>query len=144
VGVALLGSIYPLLRARNASPVAALRGEDARHTQGVARGFHAFAALLLAVLLPALYLVIVPVVGETQGVLVGAILAAVGLLAVLVVLPLLVPSLLILLSNVLVHPLERLWTLSGRLAARSIRDSRSRVAVSAAAIALVTASFVSL
>jgi putative ABC transport system permease protein len=144
VGVALLGSIYPLLRARNASPVAALRGEDALHTQGVARGFHAFAALLLAVLLPALYLVIVPVVGETQGVLVGAILVAVGILALLVVLPLLVPSLLVLLSNVLVRPLEQLWTLSGRLAARSIRESRSRIAVSAAAIALVTASFVSL
>jgi putative ABC transport system permease protein len=144
VGVALLGSIYPLLRARNASPAAALRGDDVLHTQGVARGFHAFAALLLAILLPALYLVIVPVVGETQGVLVGAILVAVGILAVLVVLPLVVPSLLVLLSNVLVHPLERLWTLSGRLAARSIRESRSRIAVSAAAIALVTASFVSL
>jgi putative ABC transport system permease protein len=144
VGVALLGSIYPLLRARNASPAAALRGDDALHTQGVARGFHAFAALLLAILLPALYLVIVPVVGETQGVLVGAILVAVGILAVLVVLPLVVPSLLVLLSNVLVHPLERMWTLSGRLAARSIRESRSRIAVSAAAIALVTASFVSL
>jgi putative ABC transport system permease protein len=144
VGVALLGSIYPLLRARNASPAAALRGDDVLHSRSVARGFHAFAALLLAILLPALYLVIVPVVGETQGVLVGAILGAVGILAVLVVLPLIVPSLLILLSNALVQPLERVWTLSGRLAARSIRESRSRVAVSAAALALVSASFVSL
>jgi putative ABC transport system permease protein len=144
VGVALLGSIYPLIRARRASPVAALRGEDPLHVSGVTRGFHAFVALLLAVLLPALYLVIVPVVGETQGVLVGAILVAVGILALLVVLPLIVPSLLGFLSNVLVRPLEELWTLSGRLAARSIRESRSRIAVSAAAIALVTASFVSL
>ncbi|MBK7644693.1 MAG: FtsX-like permease family protein [Planctomycetes bacterium] len=142
--VALLGSVYPLLRARQASPVAALRGEAPSEYAGVARGFHLFAALLLAVLLPALYFVVVPVVGEAQGVLVGAVLAAVGMLALLVVLPLLVPGLVRTLSKLVSVPLARAWTFSGRMAAFAIRESGSRIAVSAAAIALVASAFVGL
>ena len=46
---------------------------------------------MLALLLPGLYFVIVPVVGEAQGVLVGAILAAVGILSMLVVIPMMMP-----------------------------------------------------
>lgn len=144
VGVALLGSVYPLLRAREQSPVAALRGEAEPQHAGVARGFHLFAALLLAVLLPALYFVVVPVVGEAQGILIGAVLAAVGLLALLVVLPLLVPSVVRALSNLLARPLTRAWTFAGRMAAFAIRESGTRIAVSAAAIALVAAAFVGL
>lgn len=144
VGMALLGSIYPLLRARHTDTVAALRGEDALHKRSVARGFHLFAALLLVVLLPALYFVIAPVVGEAQSMLVGAVLAAVGLLALLVILPLVIPALLTALFELLARPLERLWPLSGRLAARTIRASPARLAVSAAALALVTAAFVGL
>jgi putative ABC transport system permease protein len=143
-GVALLGSVYPLLRARRASPVAALRGEEAHEHAGVARGFHLFAALLLAVLLPALYFVVVPVVGEAQGELIGAVLAAVGLLALLVVLPLLVPKVVRGLSRMVAAPLQRAWTFSGRMAAFTIRESGSRIAVSAAAIALVASAFVGL
>jgi putative ABC transport system permease protein len=143
-GVALLGSVYPLLRARRASPVAALRGEAAHEHAGVARGFHLFAALLLAVLLPALYFVVVPVVGEAQGELIGAVLAAVGLLALLVVLPLLVPSVVRALSRLVAAPLTRAWTFSGRMAAFTIRESGSRIAVSAAAIAIVASAFVGL
>ncbi|MFN0243273.1 MAG: ABC transporter permease [Planctomycetota bacterium] len=144
VGIALCGSVYPLVRARHADSVAALRGEASVRAGGVSRGFHLFAALLIAGLLPALYFAIVPVVGEAQQTLVGAILAAVGLLAALVILPLLVPAVLGVASNAIVRPLERLWPLSGRLAARAIRDSPARLAVAAASIALVTAAFVGL
>jgi len=144
LGVALLGSVYPLLRARKASPVAALRGETPHESAGVARGFHLFAALLLAVLLPALYFTVVPVVGEAQGGLIAAVLAAVGLLSLLVVLPLLVPALVRRLSNFVAAPLTRAWTFSGRMAAFAIRESGSRIAVSAAAIALVASAFVGL
>jgi putative ABC transport system permease protein len=144
VGIALLGSVYPLLRARNASTVAALRGEEALHSSGVARGFHLFAALLLAVLLPALYFVIVPVVGETQKELIGAVLAAVGFLALLVTLPLLVPALIARLCTLLTRPMQSMWTFAGRFAAAGIRASPARIAVSAAAIALVAAAFVGL
>ena len=144
VGIALLGSIYPLMRARNASTVAALRGEEALRSGGVARGFHLFAALLLAVLLPTLYFVIVPVVGEAQKELIGATLAAVGFLALLVALPLIVPALLAGLTGWITRPMQALWTFSGRYAAASIRASPARIAVSAAAIALVAAAFVGL
>jgi putative ABC transport system permease protein len=144
VGIALLGSVYPLLRARNASTVAALRCEEALHSSGVARGFHLFAALLLAVLLPALYFVIVPVVGETQKELIGAVLAAVGFLALLVTLPLLVPALIARLCTLLTRPMQSMWTFAGRFAAAGIRASPARIAVSAAAIALVAAAFVGL
>ena len=87
---------------------------------------------------------IVPVVGEAQGVLIGAVLAAVGLLAVLVIVPLLLPSLVLGLSHALARPLSRLWTFSGRMASFGIRESGTRVAVSAAAIALVASAFVGL
>lgn len=144
VGVALLGSVYPLLRARHTSSALALRGAEQVGGSGIARGFHLFAALLLALLLPGLYFVIVPVVGETQGELVGAVLVGVGFLALLVVLPLVVPALFNSLSGAIAKPLAALWPLSGRLAARSIRESRTRVPVSAAAIALVAAAFIGL
>lgn len=144
VGVALLGSIYPLLRAGHTSSAQALRGDDHVGSSGIARGFHLFAAILLIGLLPALYFVIVPVVGEAQGELVGAVLVGVGFLALLVVLPLVVPALFNRVSELLARPLTALWPLSGRLAAHSIRESRTRVPVSAAAIALVAAAFVGL
>jgi putative ABC transport system permease protein len=144
VGMALLGSVYPLLRARHTSSAQALRGEEQLGSSGIARGFHLFAALLLVGLLPGLYFVIVPVVGEAQGELVGAVLVGVGFLALLVVLPLVVPAIFNRISGLLARPLARFWPLSGRLAARSIRESRTRVPVSAAAIALVAAAFVGL
>ncbi|MBI5364624.1 MAG: ABC transporter permease [Planctomycetes bacterium] len=144
VGVALLGSIYPLLRARHTSSAQALRGDEHLGSAGVARGFHLFAALLLVGLLPGLYFVIVPVVGEAQGELVGAVLVGVGFLALLVVLPLVVPALFNRLSSAIARPLAALWMFSGRMAARSIRESRTRVPVSAAALALVAAAFVGL
>jgi len=144
VGIALIGSVYPLLRARNANTVEALRGEEALATSNVTRGFHLFAALLLVVLLPALYFVIVPVVGALQGALVTTVLLGVGFLALLVVLPLIVPSLLGFLCIHLARPFERFAPLSGLLAARAMRDSPARIAVAAAAVALVAASFVGL
>ena len=144
VGIALIGSVYPLARARNANTVDALRGEEALASTGVARGFHLFAAVLLVVLLPALYFVIVPVVGAMQGALVGTVLLGVGFLALLIVLPLIVPKLLGFLCMLLARPFERIAPLSGMLAARAMRDSPARIAVAAAAIALVAASFVGL
>lgn len=144
VGVALVGSIYPLLRARGSSPAAVLRGEEVLESRALSRGFHTFAAVLLVILLPGLYFVIVPVVGEVQGVLVGAVLAGVGILAMLVVIPMMMPSALGLISSVVTRPFQRFSPLSGRLAARSIRDGRARIGVSTAAIALVAAAFTGL
>ena len=144
IGVALIGSIYPLLRARGSSPAAVLRGEEVLESRALSRGFHTFAAVLLVILLPGLYFVIVPVVGEAQGVLVGAVLAGVGVLALLVVIPMMMPSALGLISSAVVRPFQRLSPLSGRLAARSIREGRARIGVATAAIALVAAAFTGL
>ena len=80
VGTALLGSVFPLLRARGASTVEALRGEKAMEQGGTAHSFHLFATLLIAVLLPALYFTIVPVVGAASSALVASLLLAVGVL----------------------------------------------------------------
>ncbi|MBL8863040.1 MAG: FtsX-like permease family protein [Planctomycetes bacterium] len=144
VGIALLGSVWPLSKARGASTVAALRGDQAVKSSGTLRGFHLFAAILLAGLLPAIYFAIVPVVGEAQKELVGAVLAGVGFLALLVTLPLVVPALLSRTCELLARPMQALWTYSGRMAALGIRASPSRIAVSAAAIALVAAAFTGL
>lgn len=144
VGIALVGSVFPLMRAGEADTVEALRGEETLASTKHQRGFHLFAALLLAVLLPALYLVIVPVVGPASGPLVGAILLAVGVLAVMVVVPLVLPSLVVAVCKRITSPLIRIWPFSGRMAGRAMEQGPRRVAVSTAAIAMVIAAFVGL
>lgn len=143
-GIALIGAVYPLSRLGGTSTVAALRGEEDVKRQGVARGFHLFTAVLLAIVLPGLYFVIVPVVGEYTAPLVGVLLGGVGFLSMLVVLPLVMPRLLTLLCAALARPFASLWPLAGRLAARTMSASATRIAVSASAIALVSAGFVGL
>jgi putative ABC transport system permease protein len=144
MGLAVLGAVFPLLRARNASTVEALRGEQALAQGGEQRGFQLFAALLLGGLLPALYYVIVPVVGEASRVLVGSVLLAVGVLGLLVAVPLLVPTLVSGLCRLLERPLRAISPFAGAMAARSMLTNPRRVAVSTAAIALVAAAFVGL
>ncbi len=144
IGTALVGSIFPLLRARNASTVEALRGEKAMEGSGVGRGFHLFAALLIAVLLPALYFLIVPVVGAASGALVGTILLAVGVLGLLLAVPLLVPGVIASLCRLLAGPLTQLFPFSGSMASHTMLANPRRIAVSTAAIALVCAAFVGL
>lgn len=139
--VALLGSVWPLTRLRDGDAVGALRGDDpARNARGsLLRGFHWFAAGLLVLLLPGLYFVIVPVVGEAQQALVGAVLAGVALLALLVALPLLMPGLLGATCAMIAAPLRRAWSFAGRLASATMRSSPGRIATAAAALALVAA-----
>lgn len=144
IGTALLGSIFPLLRARNASTVEALRGEKAMETTAVGRGFHVFSALLIVVLLPALYYLIVPVVGEASGALVGTILLAVGVLGLLLAVPLIVPGVVASLCRLLARPLTALFPFAGSMASHTMLANPRRIAVSTAAIALVAAAFVGL
>ncbi len=144
VGIALLGSVYPLLRARATDTVAVLRGEDVGGTRGVARGFQLFTAILLVVILPGLYLVIAPVIGEIDHTFVAVLLGGIGVLALLVGLPLLVPSILSAVCTRITKPFDELWPLAGQLAARSIRHSPTRISASVAAIALVTSAFIGL
>jgi putative ABC transport system permease protein len=144
LSVALLGSVFPLLRAGRADTVAALRGEEGAPGHGVARGFHLFAALLLVAILPVIFFSVVDLVGEGSRELLGVVLLGVGVLALLVGTPLLVPAIMGRLSRGLAAPFRRAAPFAGLLAARSIERGPTRVAASVAAIALVTAAFVGL
>ncbi|MEO2094302.1 MAG: ABC transporter permease, partial [bacterium] len=144
IGTALLGSIFPLLRARRASTVEALRGEKGLESSEVGRGFHLFASLLIAVLLPALYFLIVPVVGAASGALVGTVLLAVGVLGLLLAVPLIVPGLIASLCQLLARPLGYVFPFAGSMASHTMLSNPRRIAVSTAAIALVCAAFVGL
>lgn len=144
VAVALMGSVFPLLRARSNDTIAALRGEDTLEQGKAPRGFSAFAALLVLGILPGLYFVIVPVVGGHQGTLVGVVLGAVAVMVLLLVIPLVVPAILTWVCEVITRPFTARWPFAGSMASSEIRHSRTRVAVSVSAIALVTAAFVGL
>jgi putative ABC transport system permease protein len=141
--VALLGSVFPLLRARSTDPVAALRGEN-NSAASVARAFHLFSAILIIGILPVVFFGVVDLVGEESRELLGVILMAVGVLALLVGTPLLVPSLVGRLAGRLTGPLARRWPFAGLLASRSIARGAPRIAAAVAALALVAAAFVGL
>ncbi|MBK8177951.1 MAG: FtsX-like permease family protein [Planctomycetes bacterium] len=148
VGIALAGSIYPLARlagvrtvlAQDGRPIAARSGPQ----DALTRGFRLFSVALLVVLMPALYLWLVPVVGEAQAELVGILMVGLGILALFVALPLLLPGLLAWLCGRLAGPFERRFPLAGKLAARGMRDAPLRVAGAVSALALVTAAYVGL
>ena len=147
IGVALLGSIYPVLRVRNMSSALALRGvgsAQAAALRGGSGGFRAFAALLLALVLPMAYFRFVPVIGEAQEELVGVLLIGLGIVGAFVAVPLVLPGVFAWACAKLAGPFERLWPLSGMLAARAMRGSAGRVAGAASGLALVAAGFVGL
>ncbi len=148
VGIALAGSIYPLSRLQgsrstlaSASPGIGRRAPDPHRGS---RGFRFFAVALIAVVLPAIYLWLVPVVGEAQAELVGILTVGLGILALFVSLPMLLPGLLSWLCAQLAGPFERHFPLAGKLAARGMRDAPLRIAGGVSAIALVTAAYVGL
>ncbi len=142
--IALLGSVSPLLRARRADVVQALRGEDGGAPAVAPRAFRLAVFLLVIAALPGVYFLSVPLVGEAEREFVGLVLLGLGVLALLVGTPLLVPGPVGLAARRLAAPLARISPFSGLLAARSISLSPTRVAACVASIALVTAAFVGL
>lgn len=145
VVIALIGSIYPLAKASNTDSVSALRGEDSRgRSQGTLRSFQWLAALLLALVMPAIYFGVVPVIGEEQSELLGVILLGLGVIALFVAVPLVAPAVISFVCVRLAKPFERRWPLAGQLAARTMQRGPTRIAGGVAGIALVTAGFVGL
>ncbi|MEM1452067.1 MAG: ABC transporter permease, partial [Planctomycetota bacterium] len=143
--VALVGSVYPLVAIGGTNTLAALRGEEAlQRNRAHARRFHLVYAGLLALLVPGLYVTLVPVVGQLTGELVTVLLGVVGLLTLVVLLSLLLPVTLTALCAAIARPLAGVAPLAGRLAVRSMRDAPARVGVSACALGLVSAGFVGL
>lgn len=142
--IALVGSVYPLVALRGASAVRALRGEEAVARRKTQLGFHLLYAALLALVLPGLYFVIVPVVGELSAELVSVLLGAVGFLGLIVVLSLIMPAVLAATCAAVTVPFSRAWPLAGRLTARAMRSAPARIGVSTSALALVCAGLVGL
>ena len=144
VGIALIGSIFPLLRVSSEDTVCALRGEDLELETPMHRGFHFLAALLILGILPVVFFALVPLVGEAGRELLSIVLLGITVLALVVGTPLLVPGIMAVVARRIGAPLARLSPFSGLLAARSIARNPTRIAASVAAIALVTAAFVGL
>jgi putative ABC transport system permease protein len=144
VGIALVGSIYPLIRARGANVVAALRGDDGRRAAHVSRGFQWLTFVLLAVVLPLVYFRLVPVIGEAQAELVGVLLMGLGVVALFISVPLIAPAVVAWVCARLAGPFELVWPFSGKFAARSLLQNPTRIATSVAAMALVTSGYVGL
>lgn len=143
--VALVGSVYPLVAIGGADTVAALRGEEAlERGRARSRRFHLAYAALLGLLVPGLYLVLVPVVGEATGELVTALLGVLGALAFVVMLSLLMPFVLSGLCAAIARPLTSLAPFAGSIATRAMADAPARIGVSASALGLVAAGFVGL
>ncbi len=144
VTVALIGSVYPILRARGTNVVAAVREETFGDQRSVTRGFQLFSVVVLIAVVPAFFFVVAPIIGARDARLVGTVLAGLGVLALLIGLPLILPGLLARGAAALVRPFTRRLPLAGKIAVRSLEQSSSRVGASVAAIALVTAAFVAL
>jgi putative ABC transport system permease protein len=144
VAIALLGSIYPLARARSSDAVAALRGEELSRPSSVGLGFRLLAAALLVIALPAVYFLAVPLLGEAQKELVGLAVLGVAVVGAFVAVPLVAPAVVAWACVALARPCARWWPLAGRLATRAMARGPARVAGAAAGLALVTAGFVGL
>lgn len=144
VAIALVGSIFPLLRSRSSDLLRGLRGEELGDERPTNRGFQLLAVVLIMGVMPVVFLTLVPLVGEAGRELLTIVSIGVAVLLLLVGTPLLVPGIMGLVVRKLSQPLGMLSPFSGLLAARSIARNPSRIAASVAAIALVTAAFVGL
>ena len=142
IGMALAGSVYPILRVRGVDVVATLRGDDpGKRSRG---GFHLFSTLLLVVVVPAAFFRVVPIVGAADRTLVTTLVAGLGVLGLVVGLPLVLPRLVARATAALARRLGSSSRLVARLAARNLEQSPSRIGASISAIALVVAAFVGL
>jgi putative ABC transport system permease protein len=142
VGVALCGSVYPILRLRSTDVVATLRGDDpGRRSRS---SFHLFSTLLLVAAVPAAFFRVVPIVGAADQTLVSTLLGGLIVLGLLVGLPLVLPGLVARGTARLARTAERRAPLVGLLAAKNLAQSPGRIGASISAVALVVAAFVGL
>ncbi len=144
VVIALLGSIFPLVKARAIYPAQVLSQRDLGRATDLFRGLNVFLFTIFAVALPLLYVFVVPVLGEGSRetgrvLLLGGVLFAIFLGALL-----LAPRLLAALCALLAKPLEGRWPLEGFLSSRSMTEGVARVAISAAVLALVASALITI
>ena len=143
VGIALIGSVYPLVKAGSTDAVLALRGEASRDEKSERR-FHLFAALLLAAVLPVAFLSVVGLVGEGSRELLRVVFLGTAVMLLLVATPLLLPGVVSFAATLVARTAKRVLPFVGLMAARSMTSGRTRVAACVSALTLVSAAFVGL
>jgi len=143
VGMALVGSVYPILRIKGANLVSALRNQG-EGEESMMRGFQLFSTLLLVAVVPLAFFQVVPVIGAAEGTLVGTMLLGLLALGLLIGLPMIAPRLVGRVAASLARPFVGPFPLVGKLVTRTLEGSAGRIGSSIAAIALVTAAFVGL
>ncbi len=142
--LALLGSVFPLLRMRRSAVSKAIRGERSLDPEEASKGFRIFSALLLSVALPFFYFQIVPIIGEQKPALMGSLLLGVAFFALLIGLPWLAPKILSRFGTWVLGALRDLLPLTSLLVRRDIDKKPLRLAVSVIIIAMVAAAFTAL
>ena len=140
--MALLGSVYPILRLKKGSSAAGLGGEQAFESNENSRGFRFFSAVLLAFALPLLYIILVPSVGEFDATFATTLFIGTGFLSLLVGLPLLVPEVLARVGAWFAKPLQRWFPFAGLLASRTLLERPTRIAVGIIGVAMVATAFI--
>lgn len=144
VAVALVGSIFPLVKARAIYPARVLAQRDLGTPTDFFRGMNFLMFGILAIVLPILYFFVVPVLGEGSRE-TGRVLVLGGTLFVVFLgFLLLAPKALAWICGHLTRPFERIWPLAGFLSGRSMAEGIPRVATSAAVIALVGAALIAI
>lgn len=141
VGIALIGSVYPILRVRGTDVAAALRGDEPGRRGGMRTSFHIFSVLLLVVVVPVAFFQVVPVVGAADSTVVTTVLIGLVVLGGLIGLPLFAPRLVAFLTGRAARPMQKRYPLAGLIAARNLEQNPGRIGASIAAIALVAAAF---
>ncbi|HKE00869.1 MAG TPA: ABC transporter permease, partial [Planctomycetota bacterium] len=144
LGVALLGSVFPLLKARGISPARALASRDLGRETDLFRGLNLFSFAVLAGVVPALYFFVVPVIGETSRELARILVLGGAIFLLFLGFLLLAPRLLGAVCSAIARPLTRWRPLEGFLASRSMQEGLARVAISAAVLALVASALLTL
>lgn len=137
VAVALLGSVFPLIKARAIFPARVLAERDLGRATDLFRGLNAFAFAALALLLPALYFFVVPVIGEGTREAARVLVLGGSIFGIFLGFLLLAPRGLAAVCAAVARPLARWRPLEGFLSGRSMTEGVSRVAISAAVLALV-------
>src|SRR5262249_17203654 len=142
--VALLGSIFPLLKARAIFPARVLAERDLGRATDLFRGLNTFVFAALVLVLPALYFFVVPVIGEGTREAARVLVLGGAIFAIFLGFLLLAPRTLASICGALAKPLSRWLPLEGFLAGRSMIEGVSRVAISAAVLALVGGAMITL
>ncbi len=142
--VALAGAVFPLMRARAVSVIRVISARDLGPATDVYRGLTRFLVFLFVVVVPVMFFVFFPVLGERSQEVIAVTGLGLVLFGLFLVFLIRAPRLVAAACRVLLAPVSRRMRLEGMLATRSIAEGTGRIAASVCGIALVAAAFVTL